>query len=110
PGVARAARAHRAPVPEPVPEDGRGRPRHGDRRRLPQGGTMSLRARRLAGLGAIALLVGVVTLAIVRPSNPLAERHTYYAVFDTVHGLGAIDRDVRVAGVKVGKVGKVERR
>ena len=52
-------------------------------------------------LAGIAL---AVVLGVTKP-NPLAETYSYWAVFDTAHGLGAIDRDVRIAGVKVGEVG-----
>src|SRR5688572_18197191 len=67
-------------------------------------------ARRMTGIVAILLLTVVVVLAVARPSNPFADRYTYYATFDSAQGLGAIDRDVRVAGVKLGTVGDVERR
>ncbi len=70
---------------------------------------MSLYRRRLVGSAALAVLVVAVFMGVVRPSNPFSSPHTYYAEFDSVQGLGPIDRDVRVAGVKVGKVGKIER-
>ncbi|HYF28493.1 MAG TPA: MlaD family protein [Baekduia sp.] len=71
---------------------------------------MSLYARRLIGLGGVALLALVLVLAIARPSNPLRPTTTYFAMFDDVQGLGSIDRDVRVAGVKIGEIGEVQRR
>jgi virulence factor Mce-like protein len=69
---------------------------------------MSRASQRLAGLGLIVGIALVLILGVTKP-NPLAAKHTYWAVFDTAHGLGAIDRDVRIAGVKVGEVGDVKR-
>jgi virulence factor Mce-like protein len=70
---------------------------------------MSPFARRITGVVAVVVLAAAVVVAIARPSNPFAERHTYWVEFDTAHGLGRVDRDVRVAGVKVGTIGEVER-
>jgi ABC-type transporter Mla subunit MlaD len=64
--------------------------------------------KRLFGFGAILGAIGIIALGITKP-DPFAEKHVYWAVFDTAHGLGAIDRDVRVAGVKVGTIGEVVR-
>ena len=64
---------------------------------------------RLTGAAALIVLALVAVLAIVRPSSPLHKRHVYYAVFDSAQGLGPIDRDVRVAGVKIGTIGDVRR-
>ena len=69
---------------------------------------MSLASKRLAGIGLLAGIALVIFLGISKP-NPLAHHYSYWAVFDTAHGLGAIDRDVRIAGIKVGDVGAVER-
>lgn len=64
--------------------------------------------KRLAGIamllaGAIALVLGVT-----KP-KPFADEYVYWAEFDSAQGLGQIDRDVRIAGVKVGTIGEVER-
>lgn len=69
---------------------------------------MSLGAQRAAGIGLIVLIALAIVLGITKP-NPLKSTYSYWAVFDTVHGLGAIDRDVRIAGVKIGEVGEVKR-
>jgi len=69
---------------------------------------MSTARKRMFGIGAIALGALLIFLGVTKP-NPLAEKHSYWAEFDTVQGLGPIDRDVRIAGVKVGQVGAVER-
>lgn len=69
---------------------------------------MSTFAKRIAGSIAIVVAVLLVVLGVARP-NPLAERHAYWAVFDSAQGLGQIDRDVRIAGVKIGTIGDVER-
>jgi phospholipid/cholesterol/gamma-HCH transport system substrate-binding protein len=69
---------------------------------------MSRYAKRLTGIAAIALAVLIVILGVTKP-NPFADRYTYWAEFDTAQGLGKIDRDVRIAGVKVGTIGNVER-
>lgn len=64
--------------------------------------------RRLIGiLAVLAIVVGLV-LAVVRP-NPFSSTKTVWATFDSVQGLGRIDRDVRVAGVNEGKIGEVKR-
>lgn len=69
---------------------------------------MSVGAQRLAGIGLLLVITLGIILGVTKP-NPLAKKYTYWAVFDTAHGLGAIDRDVRVAGVKIGEVGEVQR-
>lgn len=69
---------------------------------------MSVARQRLAGLGLLIGIVLVVVLGVTKP-NPFANRATYWAEFDTASGMGAIDRDVRIAGVKVGDVGAIER-
>ena len=69
---------------------------------------MSERARRRAGFAALALLCVALVVGVTRPS-PFSATESYWAVFDSAHGLGKIDRDVRIAGVKVGSVGEIER-
>jgi phospholipid/cholesterol/gamma-HCH transport system substrate-binding protein len=61
-------------------------------------------ARRLVGIGVIIGAVAIVVLATVRP-DPFKDTKTIYARFDTVQGLGSIDRNVRVGGANVGEVG-----
>jgi phospholipid/cholesterol/gamma-HCH transport system substrate-binding protein len=69
---------------------------------------VSLAAKRIAGVLTIAALGLAIVIGVTKP-NPFAESHTYWAVFDTAQGLGKIDRDVRVAGIKVGTMKEVER-
>lgn len=69
---------------------------------------MSLFGKRIAGIATIATVGVLLFLGVTRP-NPFATEHGYWAVFDSAQGLGQIDRDVRVAGVKVGTIGDVER-
>jgi phospholipid/cholesterol/gamma-HCH transport system substrate-binding protein len=69
---------------------------------------MSRAAKRTAGIAAIAALALLVVLGITKP-NPLADTRSYWAEFDSAQGLGTIDRDVRIAGVRVGTMGAVER-
>lgn len=64
--------------------------------------------RRVLGAAVIAIGVLVVLVAVLRP-NPLANTHSVWVEFDSVQGLGTIDRDVRVGGANVGKIGAVER-
>jgi virulence factor Mce-like protein len=64
--------------------------------------------RRLLGLGLIVGIIVVIVLGVTSP-NPFSSTTRYWAVFNTAHGLGAIDRDVRISGVKVGKIGEVQR-
>ncbi|MFN2611803.1 MAG: MlaD family protein [Solirubrobacterales bacterium] len=61
-------------------------------------------------LGAAVILAGILIVAFValRP-DPFADHSSVWVEFDSVQGLGSIDRDVRVAGVNVGEIGKVER-
>ncbi len=42
----------------------------------------SLYGIRLTGAVVVLVLAVLAVLAVTRPSNPLKERHTYYAVFD----------------------------
>ncbi len=64
--------------------------------------------RRLIGIGMLAVLALGVVIAVTKP-NPFADRQTIWAEFENVNGLGSIDRDIRVAGVNEGEIGKVVR-
>ena len=90
--------SHSASLPEPDPQAGRGA----------TGLVLSVFGKRLVGFGLIAAAVIAVALGISRP-NPFADTRSYWAVFDTAQGLGAIDRDVRVSGAKVGTIHEVVR-
>lgn len=72
-----------------------------------------LDARTRAGrraIGGAIIVAGLVVVAIaaLRP-DPFSDKRSYWAEFDSVQGLGSIDRDVRVAGANVGEIGAVER-
>ncbi len=69
---------------------------------------MSLAGKRLLGAGMILGVIAIVVLGVTKP-NPFKDTRSYWAEFDTAQGLGAIARDVRVAGVRVGTIGTVER-
>lgn len=69
---------------------------------------MSKATKRLVGLAAIVGAVLIVVLGVVQP-NPFRQTDTYWAEFTSAQGLGAIGRDVRVAGVNVGTIGEVKR-
>jgi phospholipid/cholesterol/gamma-HCH transport system substrate-binding protein len=64
--------------------------------------------RRLIGAGVILAGILFVTIVALRP-DPFSSTRTVWVDFDSVQGLGSIDRDVRAAGVNVGKIGTVER-
>ncbi len=64
--------------------------------------------RRVLGAAVILAAVLLVAIAVVRP-NPLKQTQTFWAEFESVQGLGSIDRDIRVGGVNVGEIGDVER-
>jgi virulence factor Mce-like protein len=64
--------------------------------------------RRLTGLAMIAVVLVGVMIAATKP-NPFADRRTIWAEFESVNGLGSIDRDIRVAGVNQGEIGEVMR-
>jgi virulence factor Mce-like protein len=64
--------------------------------------------RRLIGIGMIAAVAIGIIGAATKP-NPFADRQTIWAEFESVHGLGSIDRDIRVAGVNEGEIGEVVR-
>jgi virulence factor Mce-like protein len=68
----------------------------------------SIAAKRLVGLATVLAGIAIVILGVAKP-DPFADRHVYWAEFDSAQGLGQIDRDVRIAGVKVGTMGEVER-
>jgi phospholipid/cholesterol/gamma-HCH transport system substrate-binding protein len=69
---------------------------------------VSLASKRLIGAAAILGAVLIAIAGITQPS-PFAQTQTYWAQFDSAQGLGAIGRDVRVGGVNVGSIGRVER-
>jgi ABC-type transporter Mla subunit MlaD len=64
--------------------------------------------RRLIGIATIVVGVLAIVVVVTKP-NPFADRQTIWAEFDNVNGLGAIDRDIRVAGVNEGEIGEVKR-
>lgn len=64
--------------------------------------------RRLLGLAIIIAVPVLVALGTYRP-NPLAEQETVWVEFDEAKGLAKVNRDIRVAGVNVGEIGKVVR-
>jgi phospholipid/cholesterol/gamma-HCH transport system substrate-binding protein len=67
-----------------------------------------LRRRRITGIVMIVVAVTALVVAAVRP-DPFAHRHSLWAEFDNVNGLGSIDRDIRIAGVNSGEIGEVRR-
>lgn len=69
---------------------------------------LSRRSKRVAGITALLAGVLIMVLGVVRP-DPFADTRSIWAEFDSVQGLGAIGRDVRLAGVNVGTVGRVVR-
>ena len=68
----------------------------------------SLAGKRIAGIAFLLVGALILILGITKP-KPFADKYVYWAEFDTAQGLGQIDRDVRIAGVKVGTIGEVER-
>ncbi|MDQ3730226.1 MAG: MlaD family protein [Actinomycetota bacterium] len=68
----------------------------------------SVAAKRVVGIVAILVGLLVIVLGVTKP-QPFADKYTYWAEFDSAQGLGQIDRDVRIAGVRVGTIGEVER-
>lgn len=68
----------------------------------------SVAGRRLVGI-AFLLIGGLILVVGVTKPKPFADEYVYWAEFDTAQGLGQIDRDIRVAGVKVGTMGEVVR-
>ena len=69
---------------------------------------LSLAGKRVIGLAAIIGGILIVILGVTKP-NPFEDTRSVYAQFETVQGLGAIGRDVRLAGVNVGTIGEVRR-
>ena len=69
---------------------------------------LSLARRRVLGVLVIVGVIVAVVVGVSRP-NPLERVTVYEAEFDSVQGLGAIDRDIRVAGVNAGRIGEVRR-
>lgn len=69
---------------------------------------LSKASKRVIGVAAIVGGVLVIALGISQP-NPFRATTSYWAEFTSVQGLGAIGRDIRVAGVNVGEIGAVER-
>ncbi|MFA9270947.1 MAG: hypothetical protein ACEQSX_09340, partial [Baekduiaceae bacterium] len=67
-----------------------------------------LTRRRLVGLAILIVIPVLVVIGTVRP-EPWREDPTVWVVFDEAKGLAKVNRDVRVAGVNVGKVGEVVR-
>ena len=68
----------------------------------------SVASKRIAGIATILAGILAIVLGVTKP-NPFADEYVYWAEFDSAQGLGQIDRDVRIAGVKVGAIGEVER-
>ena len=68
----------------------------------------SVAAKRAVGIATVLAGLLVIVLGVTKP-QPFADKYTYWAEFDSAQGLGQIDRDVRIAGVKVGTIGEVER-
>ena len=69
---------------------------------------LSLAAKRVIGLAAIVGGALIIVLGVSQP-NPFKDTNSYWVEFTSAQGLGAIGRDVRVAGVNVGTIGAVER-
>jgi phospholipid/cholesterol/gamma-HCH transport system substrate-binding protein len=73
--------------------------------RLRRDRTLRMRA---IGLAVATFLVLVTILGIARP-NPFHQPQVVRAVFDESIGFARVDRDVRVGGVNVGRVGEIRR-
>jgi phospholipid/cholesterol/gamma-HCH transport system substrate-binding protein len=71
---------------------------------------MSLTRNSTIGLvfGVVALVA--MTWSLLGKPDPLADRHVVWAEFPDAVGVIRFDRDVRAAGVNVGKIGRIERR
>ncbi len=67
-----------------------------------------LRRRRLIGLGILVGAVVGVWLGIAKP-NPFRKQEVVHVMFDHVQSIALVQRDVRVAGVDVGSIGRVRR-
>lgn len=64
--------------------------------------------KRLIGAAVVVLVPIVVAVLTIRP-HPFREQQVVWATFDEAKGLARVDRDVRVAGVNVGEIGRVVR-
>lgn len=69
---------------------------------------MSLAGKRVLGLVFVVGAFVAGFLAATKP-DPFADTNSVWAQFDNVRGLGAIDRDIRLAGANVGSIGEVKR-
>lgn len=69
---------------------------------------LSLAAKRVIGLGVIVAGILVIVLGVTQP-NPFKDTNSYWVELNSAQGLGAIGRDVRVAGINVGTIGEVKR-
>jgi ABC-type transporter Mla subunit MlaD len=66
------------------------------------------RRRRLIGLSVLVAALGLAWLGIAQP-NPFHHPRHIGVMFDHVQSIALVQRDVRVAGVKVGSIGDVRR-
>jgi len=69
---------------------------------------LSTASKRGIGFGVIVAGILIIVLGVTKP-NPFADTRSVWAEFESVQGLGAIGRDVRLAGVNVGTIGGVKR-
>jgi ABC-type transporter Mla subunit MlaD len=74
----------------------------------PQTAAARLRRRRAVGVAVLVVAVVGSYLAIVKP-NPFHHTRAVRALFTEAQGLTVVQRDVRVGGVRVGRVGKLRR-
>jgi phospholipid/cholesterol/gamma-HCH transport system substrate-binding protein len=63
---------------------------------------------RIVGALIVVLVPALVALGYTKP-NPFADTRTVRVVFDDAAGLGDVDRDVRIGGVNLGRIGEVRR-
>jgi phospholipid/cholesterol/gamma-HCH transport system substrate-binding protein len=64
--------------------------------------------RRLLGAALLIAAVGLALLGIAKP-DPFHHPQVVHAIFDRVQAMAKVQRDVRVAGVRVGSIGTVRR-